>query len=154
RGVVSDLKTLGQCPDGDRPSRLEPLHLQQHEILLRLDTSRPRRQLSLAQEAADLVAKVGQRGVVDLLAGAWALPSPTRINPRSLYHEMIYPRRGSAAGKPTSRRAGLLGGPLVWLVTVGPPAETGEDAAQNEAIEHAPHQGRGCRLSGHVDRRR
>jgi len=64
-GVVADLQALGQDSDVRHPAPGQALDLQQDEILLRLDASLARDDLAGAHDAAELVAQVGQRRVVD-----------------------------------------------------------------------------------------
>jgi hypothetical protein len=67
--VVACLKALGQRPDRDRTEARQPPHLEQEKVLLGLDPGGPRRLFARPQKAADVVPKIGQGLVVDLVYG-------------------------------------------------------------------------------------
>jgi hypothetical protein len=63
--VMTDLQTLGQDPDCRRPATLEPLDLQQNDILLRLHSGCAGRHLADTQELSDPIPQLGESRVVD-----------------------------------------------------------------------------------------
>ena len=63
--VVLHLQALGERADRGGAAAVEALDLEQDEVLLRLDAGRPCRQLTEAEKPPQVVAKVGQRSVVD-----------------------------------------------------------------------------------------
>jgi len=65
RGVVPDLQPLGQGADRCRLTTLESLHLQEQQILLRLDASGMGSDLADAQEPANLVAQIREGSIVE-----------------------------------------------------------------------------------------
>jgi hypothetical protein len=65
RGMVMDLKSLGQRPDRDRPTSFQSLDLEQDEILLGLHACGPGRDFSAPKEPPNLVPQVGERRIVD-----------------------------------------------------------------------------------------
>jgi hypothetical protein len=65
RGVVLNLESLGQDPDGRRRATFQSLDLQQRQILLGLDAGGPRGDLAASQESPDAVAQLGERRIVD-----------------------------------------------------------------------------------------
>ena len=68
RRVVPDLQTLGQGANGDLPSQAASLDGQKRLMLLRLDAGRARRFFAEIQKAANFVAQVGKRLVIDRFA--------------------------------------------------------------------------------------
>jgi hypothetical protein len=64
-GVMPDLEPFRQHPDRGLGAALEALDLQQNEVLLRLDTRCPRRELTASKKPAQLVPQIGERWVID-----------------------------------------------------------------------------------------
>jgi hypothetical protein len=62
---MPNLEARGQDAHGRRLAALEPLDLEQHEVLLRLHARRACRQLPYAEESPDLVPQIGEGPVVD-----------------------------------------------------------------------------------------
>jgi hypothetical protein len=62
---MTDLQALGQDPDRRRPAALEPLELQENEILLRLHSSCAGRHLADTQELSNPIPQLGESRVVD-----------------------------------------------------------------------------------------
>ena len=62
-----NLKPFGQNADRCNLTRGQSLDRQQSLVLMRLDTSCARSRFAEVQEAADLVAEIGERGVVNSL---------------------------------------------------------------------------------------
>lgn len=65
RGVVPDLQPLGKGADRRRPTTLESLHLQEQQILLRLDASGMGGDLADAQEPSNLIAQIREGSIVE-----------------------------------------------------------------------------------------
>ena len=63
--VMMDLQPLGQDPDRRRPAALEPLELQENEILLRLHSGCAGRHLADTQELSNPIPQLGESRVVD-----------------------------------------------------------------------------------------
>jgi len=82
-GVVSDLQALGQHADRRHPRALDALHLKQEQVLLRLEPRGPGHLFADPQEAAHLIAQIGQRYVVDASAGRGARADASR-HPRTV----------------------------------------------------------------------
>jgi len=109
RGVVPDLQSLGQRADRRRPAALEAFHLQEHDVLLRLDARGTCSFLADAEKAPDVIAQIGQRLVVHSRRGPAARGS--RTHPR----RTVSPRdnspcdisAGAALGGRVERRQGM-----------------------------------------------
>ena len=63
---MADLQSLGQRPDRRRPAALEPFHLQEEDVVLRLDPRGPRGLFANPEETPNVIAKIGERLVVHL----------------------------------------------------------------------------------------
>src|SRR5207237_6946453 len=92
-----------------RPSR-EPLELEQRHVVLGLDPRRASGLLADLQEAADLIAEVRQRDIVDAASSSARSSGPHRaasISPDDIHSaRMRWARAGAPAGgaaKPPSR---------------------------------------------------
>src|SRR5436309_5691706 len=66
---MPDLQTLGEHAQRRRLVPLEPLDLEQDDILLRLDTGRARGDLTNPEETSDLIAEIGKGSIVELRRG-------------------------------------------------------------------------------------
>ena len=77
-GVVSDLQALGQHADRRHPRALDALHLEQEQVLLRLEPRGPGQLFADPQEAAHLIAQIGQRLVVHPPGGRGARADASR----------------------------------------------------------------------------
>jgi hypothetical protein len=64
--VVLGLKSLGQGPDRRRLAPVQPLDLQQQQVLLRRHARRPRGDFPGPQEPPHLIPEVRERPVVDV----------------------------------------------------------------------------------------
>jgi len=65
RAMVAQLQSLGEEPDGGGLPSLEPLDLEQEQILLRLDPSRAGCNLPETEKPADLIAQLRESPIVD-----------------------------------------------------------------------------------------
>lgn len=65
RRMMLNLEPLGQRTDRHGPPALQPLDLEQEEILLGLHARAPSRHLASPEEPSNLVAQVGKRAVID-----------------------------------------------------------------------------------------
>jgi hypothetical protein len=66
RRVMLDLEPLGQDTDRRRrPTPLEPLDLEQEEVLLGRHARAPSRDLTSPEKSSNLIAQVGKRTVID-----------------------------------------------------------------------------------------
>lgn len=64
-GVMLDLQTLREHPDGCHVAPFEALDLQEDQVLLRLYTGRARGRFAYAQEPPQPIAQIRQRPVVE-----------------------------------------------------------------------------------------
>ena len=67
-GMMAELEAFGQRTDRRRLSTFETLDLEQEQIVLRLDARRAGDDLANAQEPANLISQIRERGVVETLA--------------------------------------------------------------------------------------
>lgn len=96
RAVRSDLQPLGQFSDGRQLAFRQALYREKKLVLLRLDSAGARGFLAIAQEAADLVAQLGERPV------GFGRQIPCHIYIVSRY-KFISPRRPSIRKKRSNR---------------------------------------------------
>jgi hypothetical protein len=74
---MTDLQALGQNPDRRRPAVLEPLELQENEVLLRLHSGSAGRHLADTQELSNPIPQLGESRIVD---DTVTVATPARLN--------------------------------------------------------------------------
>src|SRR5215470_4028956 len=122
--MVPDLQSLGQRADCGRPAALEAFHLQEHDVLLRLDARGTCSFLADAEKAPDVIAQIGERLVVHSRRG------PAARGPRTHPRRTVSPRdnspcdisAGTALVGPGRLALGLPGGEAlrVQVVSIEP----------------------------------
>jgi len=86
---MPELKSFRQRADRSRLPAFETLHLQQQQILLRLDAGGAGRGLANSQEPANLISQVREGWIVQAVVSCRAERS-AECHRRSVYHFTIY----------------------------------------------------------------